>query len=132
MLSSALRRSRKDSSPIKPSDRLKRSVLSLLGGLAPIPTLRESLRQRAQGCARMFWALKDVDFEITRGETVGIIGRNGSGKSTLLQIICGTLAPTNGAVETRGALQRCSNWVPGSMPNTPAGKISISTANCTA
>ncbi|WP_175813621.1 ABC transporter ATP-binding protein [Burkholderia contaminans] len=88
----------------KPSDRLKRSVFSLLGRLAPIPAVRASLRHRAQACARMFWALKDVNFEIARGETVGIIGRNGSGKSTLLQIICGTLAPTSGAVETRGRI----------------------------
>ncbi|HDR9000265.1 ABC transporter ATP-binding protein [Burkholderia vietnamiensis] len=88
----------------KPSDRLKRSLFSVLSGLAPIPIVRESLRHRAQACTRMFWALKDVDFEITRGETVGIIGRNGSGKSTLLQIICGTLAPTSGTVETRGRI----------------------------
>ncbi|CAB3976047.1 lipopolysaccharide ABC transporter ATP-binding protein [Burkholderia cenocepacia] len=88
----------------KPSDRLKRSVFSLLGRLAPVPAVRASLRHRAQACARMFWALKDVNFEIARGETVGIIGRNGSGKSTLLQIICGTLAPTSGAVETRGRI----------------------------
>lgn len=78
-----------------PRDRLKQFIF---------PRIQRLLGRVERDYFRAFWALKNVSFEIKRGETVGIIGRNGSGKSTLLQIICGTLSPTAGDVEVRGRI----------------------------
>ena len=77
----------------RPADRLKQFIYPRLQRLAgrPIKTYY-----------REFWALSDVSFEVKKGETVGIIGRNGSGKSTLLQLVCGTLNPAGGSVQTNG------------------------------
>ena len=51
-----------------------------------------------------FVAIRDIDLEIQKGETVGIVGRNGSGKSTLLNLICGTLEKTSGELKVEGHL----------------------------
>ena len=76
-----------------PKDRLKQFIL---------PNLYKRLGKNPKTYYQAFWALNDISFTVQRGETIGIVGLNGSGKSTLLQILCGTVAPTEGHIQTNG------------------------------
>jgi homopolymeric O-antigen transport system ATP-binding protein len=79
---------------------------------AAAPTLREALMGRVRSFSRtnghgdknkdLFWALREVSFDVRPGEIVGIIGRNGAGKSTLLKIISRIIKPTSGEVDIFG------------------------------
>lgn len=68
----------------------------------PIHRLYQTLCMGHKNFYREFWALKNISFEVKKGECVGIIGKNGAGKSTLLQILAGTLQPTSGGVQSHG------------------------------
>jgi lipopolysaccharide transport system ATP-binding protein len=69
----------------------------------PFDRLREFLPLKSS-LHSSFWALRDINFLLERGEILGLVGPNGSGKSTLLQIVSGILQPTKGRVVTRGRI----------------------------
>ncbi len=79
----------------QPRDRLKQFIL---------PFFQRTVGMVPRTYYRDFWALRDISFEVRRGETIGVLGRNGSGKSTLLQMIAGTLTPSAGQVAIGGKI----------------------------
>jgi lipopolysaccharide transport system ATP-binding protein len=75
--------------------------------LQPYHLLTESIAQRVRSLGRRppsreFWALRDIDFKVERGESLGIVGHNGAGKSTLLKILSRVTPPTEGEARLRG------------------------------
>jgi ABC-type polysaccharide/polyol phosphate transport system ATPase subunit len=69
---------------------------------SPSARLKELITFNRVSFHKDFWALRDINFEIRRGETFCVIGENGSGKSTLLQMVAGILHPTKGSVKVHG------------------------------
>jgi len=70
----------------------------------PADRLREALPFTTRKFHTDFWALRDIGFQVEKGETLALVGPNGSGKSTLLQIVAGILQPTQGRIVTRGRI----------------------------
>ena len=91
-----------------------------------------------------FWALRDISFEVQKGDRVGIMGLNGAGKSTLLKVISGVLKATQGTVTTNGKiapllaiccnrmarLHRFLNWEPDLIDSIPVLRTFICMVRC--
>src|SRR5579863_8909108 len=81
---------------------LERFWARIRGKEDPFLRIGETNDRTKKGGSDIVWSLKDINFEVEKGDAVGIIGRNGAGKSTLLKILSRVTSPTSGSVKVKG------------------------------
>jgi len=69
---------------------------------SPLQRLKEAVWRESRRYHKEFWALRDINLEIPKGVTLGILGQNGSGKTTLLQLLSGIMSPSSGEIQVHG------------------------------
>lgn len=83
---------------------IERAWYRIIGKEDPFLKIGETNDRTSRGTNNVVWSLKDINFEIKKGDAIGIVGRNGAGKSTLLKILSRVTTPTTGSIKVKGRI----------------------------